>query len=157
MFVCKTDHNPCWLHCCHLCLPDARVRKQEHASPQSRRSLRSFGLHARGLAGVRLLSLPDCLLRSAWSNKDKHMLGRLLVEYQGPRSQSAIVLRSRLVECDAAIPGVLEYILRHRWALISERVEQQVQMTFSGQKHLLALFSVMASLLARTAGTENSG
>lgn len=48
-----------------------------------------FGLRARCLAGLCLLSVPGCLLRSAWSNKDKHMLGRLLAEYQGPCSWAA--------------------------------------------------------------------
>lgn len=71
------------------------VLKQEGTSPQCRRSLWRAGRMAPALPS-------RLLLGSAWSNRDKHMLGRLLVEYQGPlqrSSRSGIVFRNAAVSC----------------------------------------------------------
>lgn len=92
--LCKSDHNSCWHNCIvatsvfQMYAP-VHTHTHQHTLTQSQQSLRICGLHTCRLAGFCLPSFPDCLLHTAWSNKDKHMLGRLLERYQGPCSRAA--------------------------------------------------------------------
>lgn len=92
--LCKSDHNSCWHNCIAATSVSqththTHVRTHEHTLTQSQRSLWICGLLACRLAGFCLPFSPDRLLHTTWSNKDKHMLGRLLEKYQGLHSGAA--------------------------------------------------------------------
>ncbi len=88
--LCKSDHNSCWHNCiAATSVSQMRAHTHEHTQTQSQQSLWICGLLTCRLAGFCLPSFPGRLLHTTWSNKDKHMLGRLLEKYQGPRNRAA--------------------------------------------------------------------
>lgn len=99
--LCKSNHNSCWHNCIAAisvfqmhAQRRARVHTHTHAHEHARLHKASspsgfVGSSHAGWQDSVCLPFPYRLLHATWSNKDKHMLGRLLEKYQGPRSRAA--------------------------------------------------------------------